>query len=259
MGRDRAVAVDVGEFARILGIGLGRAVLLLSRHPADPYRDAILHACLHNTAYDPQVEGSRSEYILDIVGLTGDEGWYRERILEAVGALSPDSDYRDIEHLLDLTAQLARRGDADTREVLYRHFLASTAAGNDTGARQIVEVDGLEGFLFVADRLVAVAEEESEVEDFWEGDDMLRLVEDRLGQEPTAAAVDRAAAENPRVAEYAAAIRAYRTWDAERKGASSQPDIDYRELSVSLRPIMHQRFATKMHHRFAAKVHRPVR
>ncbi len=28
---------------------------------------------------------------------------------------------------------------------------------------------------------------------------------------------------------------------------------------VSLRPIMHQRFATKMHHRFAAKVHRPVR
>ncbi len=47
--------------------------------------------------------------------------------------------------------------------------------------------------------------------------------------------MDRAAAENPRVAEYAAAIRAYRTWDAERKGASSQPDIDYREL----RQLMH--------------------
>ncbi len=32
-----------------------------------------------------------------------------------------------------------------------------------------------------------------------------------------------------------------------------------RGKSVSLRPIMHRRFATKMHHRFAAKVHRPVR
>ncbi len=49
--------------------------------------------------------------------------------------------------------------------------------------------------------------------------------------------------------------------EARRRWESAGSHIeDWEELvGVSLRPIMHQRFATKMHHRFAAKVHRPVR
>lgn len=47
--------VPVEEFARWLAHGLGRPILYLRDHDAEPYRDVILDACLHNRCYDWQL------------------------------------------------------------------------------------------------------------------------------------------------------------------------------------------------------------
>jgi hypothetical protein len=41
---------EAQEFERLLHIGLGRAILFAQQNDLSPYRDLILHACLHNTA-----------------------------------------------------------------------------------------------------------------------------------------------------------------------------------------------------------------
>lgn len=75
--------MGIAEFAPILTIGLGRALLHLREHDAAPYRKAILHACLHSMVYDRQTEHSREQYLLDIINLTGERDFYRSHILAA--------------------------------------------------------------------------------------------------------------------------------------------------------------------------------
>jgi hypothetical protein len=56
--------MEVRELERLLHIGPGRAILFAQANNLTPYHDLILHACLHNTAYDPQCEGSRAWFSL---------------------------------------------------------------------------------------------------------------------------------------------------------------------------------------------------
>lgn len=64
--------MDAVAFEHALKRGLGRAVLWLQTHDATPYRDIILHACLYNQAHDPQCEGNRAAYMLDVTVGTGE-------------------------------------------------------------------------------------------------------------------------------------------------------------------------------------------
>ncbi|MGB8648588.1 MAG: hypothetical protein WCF84_25350 [Anaerolineae bacterium] len=47
--------MEIPEFKRLIDAGHGRPVRYLQKHDAAPYRDVILHACLHNTSYDRQL------------------------------------------------------------------------------------------------------------------------------------------------------------------------------------------------------------
>ncbi len=138
--------MDGHEFKRVLNIGLGRAILFLRSHDARPYRDAILDACLHNTAYDPQIEGSRATYLREVIALTGDEPFFRDRILAALAMSGGDW---DAEQLFRLAATYAEEGDQHARRVLYAKYDQNARAGDDTGETTIVSLDGLAGLLHV--------------------------------------------------------------------------------------------------------------
>jgi hypothetical protein len=56
--------METREFKNAIALGLGRAVLHLLDRDVHPFREVILDACLHNKAYDPQVESSRAAYML---------------------------------------------------------------------------------------------------------------------------------------------------------------------------------------------------
>ncbi len=223
---------DADEFARIIEASLGRAVRMARHHRSAVYREAILNACLHNTVFDPQVEDSKAVYLLDLIRSFGDEDWYRDRILTA---LAESSDDRDAEQLFDLAELFAKSGDSRAREVMYERFAANTLEDSDTGATQIVRLDGLDGFLFVTDILVCAAKEESEAGDFWFGDYLLSMVEERLGEEETARALQQAEIANANVAEYLAGVRAYRDEQAARQSERERDEISYSQIKRLIR------------------------
>ena len=61
--------MDAKAFERTVRLGLGRAVLHLRENDSHPYREIILDACLHNTAYDPQIDGTRAAHAMDLLRL----------------------------------------------------------------------------------------------------------------------------------------------------------------------------------------------
>jgi len=142
------------EFARSLRSGRGNAVLYLQMHGAAPYRDVILNACLHCVAYAPRtlMNGDRANYLFEIIQLTGDVPFYRERILADLPYTLPDN--FDREQVFDLVARFAAHGDEAARSLLYATYIDSLIGAEGTlGSRTIIELDGLQGFLFVANAL----------------------------------------------------------------------------------------------------------
>ena len=113
-----------------------------------------MHACLYNTTYDPQVEGLKTRFIIELIYLTKTPDFYRQHILTAARAIDSDTDDRDVAHLIELASQFAQRGDTTAREIVYEQFLRNPADEDTLGANAIVEIDGLEGFLYVVGNII---------------------------------------------------------------------------------------------------------
>jgi hypothetical protein len=186
--------MDVQEFQHLLELGLGRAILYLRDHDARPYRDVILHACLHNLAYDKQCEGNRAEYLFDIIQLTGESEFYRERILTGLATLSDDWDSQ----LYDLARLFAQHGDAHARQVMYDTFAKSSGEDFYYG-HTLIELDGLEGYLFVAN---CIGDQAVISEDLWIYRNLHHTAEEQCGEDEARHALERASAENSRIQDY---------------------------------------------------------
>ena len=142
--------MDTGEFQRALALGLGRAVLLRRGHDGDLDRDVILDACLHNRAYDPQVEGSRAEYMIDVIRASGKMSFFADAVLGSLADAEDDS--WDTPQRFEVARRLAQSGNAQAREAMYAAFEAKEFSGRDV-ATGFVVLDGVRGLLFVVSRI----------------------------------------------------------------------------------------------------------
>lgn len=186
--------LDVAEFKRILDIGLGRAVIYLQNHDATPYRDAILNACLHNTAYDRQVEGTRAEYMLDVVRLTGETEYYREHVLNALS--THEYEDWDVQQQIMFATILAGEGDERARQAVYdtvvRHM------NDELLGSVLINLDGMEGLAFILERLA-----ETQSKPSFSGFDteyLIGVLEDREGIKQAQRKLKQYSASNPHVA-----------------------------------------------------------
>jgi len=59
------------QFRDAIAKGLGRMIQYLRADPSDPHLDIIREACTHWLGYDLQVDDPRSEYLLEIIRLSG--------------------------------------------------------------------------------------------------------------------------------------------------------------------------------------------
>jgi hypothetical protein len=227
-------ALPVSEFKRLLQIGLGRAILYLQKHDATPYREVILDACLHNVAYDPQVEEGRANYMLEIIEATNDKQFYRDKILAALAASSYESLEWDVQQLFAFAEYLVLHGDVEARSIIYDKFVDSMALADFAGANSIVRIDGVEGFLFVADQLGGKILNSGpefpfgKFGPYWVDGQALMIVEAQVGQEVNALLTD--STDNPRIEAYLTIARAYR--DAANKLIEPKPEnfLSYTEL-----------------------------
>jgi hypothetical protein len=189
---------DVAVFERWLAQGLGRAVLHLEQHNPNPYRQAILHACLHALAYDRQSEGAREAYAADLIARSGAASWLRDQLLTVLPDLPEEVDGDQVFGILGL---LAAAGDTVARAGLYAAFTANAARDLPDGSEAIVRLDGVAGLLYVAAALVL------DEDDAWYAGYLIAVAGEQAGADAVEAALKDAAAANTRVAAFVEAAR----------------------------------------------------
>lgn len=216
--------MNLQEFKQSLRIGLGRVIVFLKKHDSDLYRDAILDACLHNQTYDAQSEGDRSEYLFEVLQATENVEFYRERILQALRTIGGDWDTYQVYSLARLFAE---HGDVDARTALYEQIAANIADDYFLGAQQLILLDGLDGFRFIARlRVEQAITDDLDDDDYWLG-----LVEERYSEEVARRELDAAAASEQPLATYVNAIHAFREQrDARKHERSSAHLVSYDEI-----------------------------
>ena len=112
--------MTVEEFNKALHAGLGRCVQFLDGcEDREPYREAVLGACLNDYAYDGQCEGTRAWYTYKLLSCFNDDEYFYSRIQHALReTLSWDSDCCWFEHFFDLVLEFAKDGYAPAKELI---------------------------------------------------------------------------------------------------------------------------------------------
>jgi hypothetical protein len=212
---------DIHEMQRWLAQGLGRAVLHLETHDSAPYRDLILRTCLYDERFTTQGEPDRAPFLYDVLLDSGDEDYFRERILAALADLNDDL---DVDLLCGLLLEWARRGDAECRRVLYAVAGELATQGWSYPAERLIDLDGWAGFVRAAEQLgAALLAGTDEVHT-----GALNHIKERLGEDEVAARLDELRASNHLIAAYLDTIEAdeaaMKTRWAER---DRQMELDY--------------------------------
>jgi hypothetical protein len=208
------------ELERLLRRGLGRAVLFLEGHDARSFRDILLDTCIHNWVYD-WLEGHRAQYMYDVLVATGEPEWYaphiRYSLLTAVDEVSLDQ-------LFGIARRLAQNTDPAMRQAMQMAFEQSITKRDMTGAEDLVALDGLAGYRFVAGLLMRHPLPEEEL---WQEHGLLEDVEKHTGYEALEAACNDDAA----LAAYVARVRRQRVeQEAERRRERIPPPMSYEEV-----------------------------
>lgn len=219
-------------FRRALRYGFGRAILHLQQHDAVRHRDDILDGCLHDWVYDMAIEDSRPEYMFEIIALTGERAFYRDRILAAVALAADDHDGH---HIFALARLFADDGDEAARVALDRAL--ERLPFDDALAKHAIALHGPDGLArvlrFRLDRLDADGEarDVDEIVGSW-------LIEDaaeRWGKRAVASAVCDAGRADPRIKKLWTAVREEEAKGRQDRGQRrDHPTLTYEQVKQYL-------------------------
>ena len=213
-------------FQRALRTGHGRALQHVLAHGTGGLDGILIEACLRCPTYNPQVEPSRAPWLARMLG----QGELGQRALLAIEAAveagEPETEYSDREHRRDLLKEFALNGVPAARALLYESFGRDPEWNDVLSAAQIVELDGPGGLLHVAARIGRWLKEDAS---FWVNDELLETLDTRLGAGTAETILESAAASDPMITQYLAAVREWlkpsdpalesqvgRSWDADK-------------------------------------------
>lgn len=131
--------------------GTGEAYLLIRKYAHADFSDEIIKACLKNFAYDGQCESSRADYLFELI-LLSHTTRIRAKILHALA--TEQNHTWTLTQLFDLAKLFAQQGDEQARQAIYGRFFTNPIDGADwVGYSEIIDLDGLNGLLYIADKL----------------------------------------------------------------------------------------------------------
>lgn len=137
------------EFRKALKLGLGRAFRTVELHGLELYRDAFLAGCLESQVFDQECEAGRWEWLSRF--FSGAPDWLSSPLYLKMCQLDPELEHSR-QQWCKLCLLLAQRGSTEAREALYRGFRVLDS-GDLVAAEEIVELDGDEGLVWVAEHL----------------------------------------------------------------------------------------------------------
>lgn len=157
------------QFFNSLKCGTGEAYLLMKRYPKIDFSNHIIKGVLKNYAYDGQCEGSRAQYIFELISLSKQQDKIRKTVLH--GLATEQTDTWTLTHLFELAKFYAERGDTEVKEAIYSCFLNSPIDRADwAGYSQILELDGMQGMICIAEKIGRQLEQDT---DDWQDDSIL--------------------------------------------------------------------------------------
>jgi len=211
---------------------LGRIILYLKQHDASSYRDLILHACLHNSTYDTQVEGYKTNYMMEIIHLTKEPDYYRQHILDATSKINEDSDDRDSGYLIALTTEFAKQNNAQARQIIYDLVERTFKDGDSRGVGSIIEIDKVDGLVYVLDKLVPILQQKDDPH--W-SDHLLWYLEDEIGESEAQDALNFVRKTNANVDYYMNQLDEQKQRQAQHRGSRLIPKKpSYAEIKVHI-------------------------
>lgn len=223
------IPIDAETFLDKLACGFGRVVLFLRENDAVPFREAILDSCLHHRAFDRQAESYRTEFLFDIVQATGEPEFYAARLRQA---LDTDNEEYSYGQIYEMAARLARNGDGEARRMMYDRFRNHAPRQDTTGAEDLVALDGVGGYLFVAEQW---RQHPLPEEDYWEETWLLERLEEQIGQEQAQSALIRAAQDRPGLASYLTEVEQKQArWHEQRDSHNPNPIPTYDEMAARI-------------------------
>lgn len=220
--------MDENQLQAWLRLGLGRAILYAQHHDVSDCRDLILDACLHCYAYDPQIEGTRGDYMLELVEATPDKEFYYDKVLEA---LTESGDNWDTVQRFRFAACLGMDGNDRARHAMYESFSPGPKMGEAIGI-YFLQMDDVEGLLFAAERLGGLLMTTTEEVDLgW----MMSIARENLGDEQAWEALRKASEGSPRIEAYRLAMEARRKRLDERLAKPTEiTNISYDQIKAKL-------------------------
>ena len=139
-------------FQESIKAGLGRGILYVRDHDVRPFRDVILDACLHCYSADPQTEGTRAGYMLELVNLLPDRQFYCDEVLNS---LPHSGDDWDAVQRFHFATYMAFDGDEGAKRVAYQSFDPGPRKG-EAIAIDFLRMDGVKGLIFAATKIGAL-------------------------------------------------------------------------------------------------------
>lgn len=136
-------------FGEELKKGTGGAFLIMRQHPESLFAKDIYKACLNNPDFDPQCSGSRAQYLFELIEMLENKEAVKSKLIKKFNDSKKDT--LSWQQLFDLMKLFAQSGNQLAKEAVYRKFQYFAYRGESSlGDREIVDLDGLQGLLFVA-------------------------------------------------------------------------------------------------------------
>jgi len=191
--------MDESEFRRLLHLGLGRAILYAREHDVRTFRSLIFDACINCYAIDPQSEGTRADFMLDLVNTLPDGDFYRDGVLNS---LSNHGDDWHAKQRFRFAARLAEDGDKRAKRLMYESFLPGPSK-EEAIAIDFLNLDGTAGFLFAVEKLGKLLLDKPRNLDLgW----LMSVATESLGEQEVWNSLREEAARNPYIRAYASAV-----------------------------------------------------
>jgi len=219
--------MDETEFRRLLILGLGRAILFARENDVGVFRELILDACIHCHAIDPQIEGTRADFMFDLVNELPGRNHFRQAVLNS---LSKCDDDWHAKQRFRFAARLAKSGDEQAKRLMYESFHPGPNMG-EAIAIEFMNLDGIAGFLFAVEKIGKLLSGEPKNVDFgW----LMSSATEYLGEQNTFDCLREEAKQNPLVQVYLKAVETSDTKSNQPSFSSWLKGASYEQLKTKL-------------------------
>ena len=216
--------MNLQQFRENLHLGLGRALIYARDHDMREYRDVILDACLHCYSYDAQIEGTRADYMYELVELLADKAYYHDTVLNSLATAGDD---RNAVQRFRFASCMSMDGDEHAKRVMRDSYNPGPRYGESIGVN-FLDTGGIRGLLFVAEKMGTVLLAKPGESDIgW----VISRSTEAFGGQATWDALRDAGRENPSIEVYRQACETSQTeWRTKDPIRVEIPAMSYAEL-----------------------------